>query len=89
MSQSQWIQEIAKYHQLGQQANCLVMDLSKAFDKVSDRLLVRKLKHYSIEGKTNTWIKNFLADRKQTVVEGETFYCIDVECKVARVCTRT
>jgi hypothetical protein len=49
------------------------MDFSKAFDKVSHSLIIHKLKHYGITGKTNEWIKNFLSDRTQSVVvEGET-----------------
>jgi hypothetical protein len=48
------------------------MDFSKAFDKVSHGLLVHKLDHYRIRGKTNTWIQNFLSDRSQAVVvDGE------------------
>ncbi len=48
------------------------MDFVKAFDKVGQARLVRKLLHYGIRGKTNKWIKSFLANRKQTVVlEGE------------------
>jgi hypothetical protein len=39
------------------------MDFSKAFDKVSHSLIIHKLKHYGIIGKTNEWIKNFLSDR--------------------------
>jgi hypothetical protein len=48
------------------------MDFSKAFDKVSHGLLVHKLDHYGIRGKTNTWIQNFLSDRSQAaVVDGQ------------------
>ena len=52
----------------GKQTDVLVMDFSKAFDKVSHGLLVHKLDHYGIRGKTNTWIHNFLSDRSQAVV---------------------
>jgi hypothetical protein len=44
------------------------MDFSKAFDKVSHSLIIHKLKHYGMTGKTNEWIKNFLSDRTQSVV---------------------
>jgi hypothetical protein len=55
------------------------MDFSKAFDKVSHSLIIHKLKHYGITGKTNEWIKNFLSDRTQSVVvEGETSTSISV-----------
>jgi hypothetical protein len=59
------------------------MDFSKAFDKASHSLLTRKLDHYGIKGKTNRWIQNFLAERKQAVVvEGEKSDSINVESGV-------
>ena len=59
------------------------MDFSKAFDKVSHSLLTHKLDHYGIKGKTNRWIQNFLAERKQVVVvEGEKSDYINVESGV-------
>ena len=59
------------------------MDFSKAFDKVSHSLLTHKLDHYGIKGKTNMWIQNFLAERKQVVVvEGEKSDSINVESGV-------
>jgi len=63
----------------GKQTDVLIMDFSKAFDKVSHSLLVHKLDHYGIRGKTNTWIQNFLSDRSQAVVvDGEKSSYIDV-----------
>ena len=59
------------------------MDFSKAFDKVSHSLIIHKLKHYGITGKTNGWIKNFLSDMTQSVVvEDETSTSIPVESGV-------
>ena len=59
------------------------MDFSKAFDKVSHSMLTHKLDHYGINGKTNRWIQNFLAERKQVVVvEGEKSDSINVESGV-------
>ena len=56
----------------GKQTDCLIMDFSKAFDKVSHSLLIHKLNYYGIRGKTNQWINSFLSNRKQSVVvEGE------------------
>jgi hypothetical protein len=63
----------------GKQTDCLVMDFSKAFDKVSHSLLTYKLNHYGIRGKTNQWIKSFLSGRTQrVVVEGDTSDSIPV-----------
>ena len=67
----------------GKQTDCLIMDLSKAFDEVSHSLIIHKLKHYGITGKTNECIKNFLSHRTQPVVmEGETSTSIPVESGV-------
>ena len=45
-------------------------DYAKAFDKVSHRLLLLKLKAYGIEGKLLAWLAAWLSDRKQRVVVG-------------------
>jgi hypothetical protein len=69
----------------GQQTDCLIMDFSKAFDKVSHSLLVHKLQHYGIRGKTNRWIKSFLSGRTQCVlVEVEKSSSINVESGVSQ-----
>jgi hypothetical protein len=56
----------------GKQTDILVMDFSKAFDKVSHSLLLHKLHYYDVQGELNSWIQNFLSNRKQAVVlEGD------------------
>jgi len=68
------IDDVTRNLDSGQQTDCLIMDFSKAFDKVSHSLLIHKLDQYGIKGKTNAWIKlkGFLSDRTQCVViEGE------------------
>jgi hypothetical protein len=68
----EFIDEVTINMSAGKQTDVLIMDFSKAFDKVSHSLLVHKLDHYGIRGKTNTWIQNFLSDRSQAVVgDGE------------------
>ena len=44
------------------------MDFAKALDKVDHELLTHKLHHYCIRREVNTCIKNWLKDRKQSVV---------------------
>ena len=63
-----FIDEVTEDLEQGHQVDLLVMDFSKAFDKVSHTLLTNKLNHYGISGKTNQWIGNFLAERQQAVV---------------------
>ena len=82
----EFVDDVTKNMENGEQTDVLVMDFSKAFDKVSHSLLVHKLHHYGIKGKVNhvnDWIANFLEGRKQAVVvEGETSDCINVDSGV-------
>ena len=61
------------------QTDVLLMGFSNAFNKSSHNLLTHKLNYYGIQGKTNTWIHNFLSNRTQTVLlEGKASDCIPV-----------
>jgi hypothetical protein len=51
----------------GGQSDVLLLDFSKAFDKVPHLRLATKLKYYGIRGKTVNWIQDFLAGREQCV----------------------
>ena len=54
------------------QVDAVVMDFSKAFDKVAHNRLIFKLSGYGIQGRNLRWIKSFLGGRTQVVVvEGE------------------
>ena len=43
------------------------IDLKKAFDTIDHRILLNKLNHYGLRGKSNDWIKSYLESRKQYV----------------------
>ena len=59
------------------------MDFAKAFDKVNHSLLIHKLQHYGIIGKSVRWIQNWLANRKQSVViDGSTSDAFSVDSGV-------
>ena len=60
--------DVLKNMKDGMQMDVLIMDFSKAFDKVGHNHLLEKLKFYGIHGKSNTWIRDFLSNRKQVVV---------------------
>ena len=55
------------------QTDMVILDFSKAFDRVPHRRLLRNLHHYGIRGHLHTWITDFLSGRTQNVViEGVT-----------------
>ena len=62
------IYELSKTMQMGKQTDLILLDFSKAFDKVAHEKLIQKLHHYSIRGDTLKWIKDFLDNRGQAVV---------------------
>ena len=53
--------DVSKNLEEGKQTDVLVMDFAQAFDKVCHSLLLQKLDHYGIQGKTNRWIQAFLS----------------------------
>ena len=50
------------------QVDMIILDFSKAFDKVSHNLLVAKLRSLGINGQTLGWIAAFLGNRTQRVL---------------------
>ena len=46
----------------------IVLDFSKAFDRVPHQRLLLKLHHYGVRGPLLTWMENFLTQRSQRVV---------------------
>ena len=79
-----FVDDISKNLQEGQQTDILILDFAiKAFDKVSHSLLIHKLQHYGIIGKSVRWIQNWLANRKQSVViDGSTSDAVSVDSGV-------
>ena len=65
------IDELSKSMQVGKQTNLIVLDFSKAFDKVAHEKLLLKLHHCGIRGEILNWIKDLLDNRKQSVVLNE------------------
>ena len=46
----------------------IILDFSKAFDKVPHQHLISKLQFYGIKGSTIAWIKSWLTSRSQSVI---------------------
>ena len=63
-----FVQELVDTMPGGGQTDVILMDFSKAFDKVPHQRLLRKLHHYGIRGDVLRWTENFLAQRKQRVI---------------------
>ena len=47
------------------------LDIKKAFDSVSHNILLKKLKHYGIDGIVLSWFESFLSDRMQKTKIGD------------------
>ena len=61
----EFVHDLACDMQGGGQTDVLIVDFSKAFHKVGDQRLIKKLDSYGVQDKTRDWIKAFLADRTQ------------------------
>ena len=56
----------------------IYLDMSKAFDMVSQTILASKLRQFNINGNTLNWFKAYLHCRQQRVtLLGATFFCPD------------
>ena len=80
------VDKLAKSMQSGKQTDLILLDFSKAFDKVAHEKLLLKLYFYGIRGNTLNWIKNFLDNRTQSVLlNGTNFDNIPVSSGVPQV----
>jgi hypothetical protein len=62
------IQDLAKSLADGNQIDIILLDFSKAFDKVPHQRLIHKLNYYGIRDKNLNWITDFLGNRQQQVL---------------------
>ncbi|MCG7878558.1 MAG: reverse transcriptase family protein [Candidatus Thiodiazotropha endolucinida] len=66
------VEDLARRSSQGKQTDLVLLDFSKAFDKVNHSKLLLKLHSYGIRGSTLRWIQAFLSNRRQKVViDGE------------------
>ena len=61
------VDKITKAIDQGKYTVGVFLDLSKAFDTIDHRILIRKLEYYGIRGITKSLFENYLKDRKQIV----------------------
>jgi hypothetical protein len=65
------LDDFAKNIDNSEQTDVILLDFSKAFDKVPHERLLRKIHYYGVTGCTLRWLRDFLSERQQTVlVEG-------------------
>ncbi len=77
--------DLAKAYDNKLQVDMIVLDFSKAFDKVPHERLLHKLNHYGIGGKTHKWIHTFLTQRSQSVVlEGSYSFKVHVTSGISQ-----
>ena len=62
------VQDLAASLEVGEQIDAILLDFSKAFDKVPHQRLAQKLSRYGIRGTLLNWIQSFLSDRNQRVL---------------------
>ena len=68
----QLVEDLGRQLSLGKQTDLILLDFSKAFDKVNHLKLLYKLSCFGVKGNTLNWIQSFLIGRTQTVVlDGE------------------
>ena len=66
------IEHLARNANARKQTDVILLDFSKAFDKVNHSKLLWKLHKYGIRGKVLSWIQAFLGNRSQRmVIDGE------------------
>ena len=66
------IEDLARNASVGKQRDIILLDFSKAFDKVNHCKLLWKLHQYGIRGRKLDWIGAFLGRRsQQVVIDGE------------------
>ena len=62
------IDDFASHVDSGAQIDTILLDFSKAFDKVPRQRLLVKLAYYGIQGMLLDWVKDFLSNRSQIVI---------------------
>ena len=62
------IQDLAKGVDDREQVGVVLLDFSKAFDRVPHMRLLHKLKYYGVTNNTHGWISDFLDGRSQKVL---------------------
>ena len=76
------IDYFTKHLDEGYSVDVIYLDFQKAFDTVPHQRLIQKLSSFGIHGKVLQWIKDFLKDRTQVVLNGKKSNTIPVKSGV-------
>ena len=77
------VERICELRYRKQVSHCTLLDLSKAFDTVDHKLLVRKCEIYGLRGQASSVPTSYLSNPKQFVdFNGETLSHLGVTCGV-------
>ena len=64
------VEDLARGASRGKQTDLILLDFSKAFDKVNHSKLIWKLHQYGMRSNVLHWVQAFLSNRSQSVVVG-------------------
>ncbi|XP_038671336.1 uncharacterized protein LOC119975618, partial [Scyliorhinus canicula] len=65
----EFFEKVTEQVDKGRAVDVVYMDFSKAFDKVPHGRLLQKIRRLGIEGDLEMWIRNWLVERRQRVVQ--------------------
>lgn len=63
--------DIASSTDTRSQTDVILLDFSNAFDKVSHERLLSNMEHYGIRGNMHKWIRDFLQECHQVILDGK------------------
>ena len=70
-----FVDKITKANDEGKYSIGVFLDLSKAFDTIDHKILIKKLEHcVRIRGGAKEWFENYLYNRKQIVKYNEVLF---------------
>ena len=81
-----FVDKITKAIDEGKYSVGIFLDLSKAFDTINHKILIKRLEHYGTRGVAKKWFENYLCNRKQIVKYNGVW--VMVECRGSRVIGR-